>query len=124
MSLKVRFGLFKRQTCPLLHIFHYLGFTQKQEQLDFTQTHKLTVFCCVTPFVFLKSPPEAEFWHHFPCYFARRPLPRCTLCPSFLAQLQIQLESSQMQALLSSFLFPSTTCTPQCVLILGLQTAD
>lgn len=41
-----------------------------------------------------------------------------------LAQLQIQLLSSQLQALLSSFLFPSTTCTPSVCSDLGLRTAD
>lgn len=66
MSLNVRFGLFKRQTAPLLPISHYLEFTQKQEQLDFTQTHKLTVLCCVTPTVFPKIPPLMQ--RRRPCF--------------------------------------------------------
>lgn len=79
-------------TAPLLPIFHYLEFRQNQEQLDFTQIHKLTVLCCVTPSVFLKIPPLMQrrsetmlwsfcnplwLWHHFPCYFVICLLLRC-----------------------------------------------
>ena len=81
----------REATAPLLPIFHYLKFKQNQEQLDFTQTHKLTVLCCVTPSVFLKIPPlmqrrsetmlwsfcnPFQLWHHFPHYCAMRLLPR------------------------------------------------
>lgn len=57
MSLKVRCGLFERQQLLCSLFFHYLEFRENQEQLDFTQTHKLTVLHCVTPSVFLKIPP-------------------------------------------------------------------
>lgn len=135
VSLKVRFGLFKRQTAPLLPIFHYLEFIQKQEQLDFTQTHKLTFLCHVIPTVFLKIPPwyrgdNALVFLQPLLALAPFPLLFCQAFTSqvdtsaFLSQLQIQLLPSQLQALLSSFLFLSTTCTPQCVLISSLQTAD
>lgn len=93
MSLKVRCGLFERQQLLCSLFFHYLEFRENQEQLDFTQTHKLTVLHCVTPSVFLKIPPLMQrrsesmlwsfcsplyLWHHLPHYFAMYLLPRCT----------------------------------------------
>lgn len=135
VSLKVRFGLFKRQTAPLLCIFHYLEFTQKQEQLDFTQTYKLTVLCCVAPAVFLKIPSWCREWDHalvsLQPFLALAPFPSL-FCQASTSQVYTSsfLPSTAANtagifptaSTLSSFLFPSSTCTPQCVLTPGLQT--
>ena len=83
----------REATAPLLPVFHYLEFRQNQEQLDFTQPHKLTVLCRVTPSVFLKilllmQRSETMLWsfcnpfqlrHHLLHYFAMHLLPRCTV---------------------------------------------